>query len=78
MTPLRYEREKRHLSVAQVSRDVGVDHSQYSKIELARLRATPAVAERIAKYFGHAVTEMQILYPERYLSRPTAGTGEAA
>lgn len=65
-TPLRAERERRGLHAIDVARALEIDQSHYSKIENGKLTPTPKVAERIALYFGHAVTELQILYPERY------------
>ena len=67
ITPLRAEREKRDdVAASQVAKAVGIDQSYYSKIELGKIKPSAEIAERIALYFGHAVSEMQILYPERF------------
>jgi hypothetical protein len=29
------------------------------------------MAARLAKHFGHEITEIQILYPERFVDSPT-------
>ena len=73
-TPLRIERKRRGLLALEVAQSLKIDQSYYSKIELGKLAPSPEVAEKIALHFGHAVTEMQILYPERY----PVQTGEAA
>jgi len=65
-TPLQRIRIARGLTQKQVALGAEIDPGQYSRIENAKEQATPRAAERIAKSFGHEVTEMQILYPERY------------
>lgn len=65
-TPLRIERERRGWSSLKVARELTINQSYFSKIELAKVKPRPEIAERIALHFGHAVTELQILYPERY------------
>lgn len=66
MTPLRFEREKRRISQIEVAKAINIDQSHYSKIELGKLRTTPEIAERLALYFGYSISEIQILYPERF------------
>ena len=73
VTPLRAERERRGWVASDVARKLGIDQSYYSKIELGKLRPGPEVAEKIALHFKHGVTEMQILYPERYPSQNAPG-----
>lgn len=65
-TPLRVERKRRGLTTAQVAEATEIDPSYYCKIELGKAQPTPRAAEKIALYFGHAVSEMQILYPRRF------------
>jgi transcriptional regulator with XRE-family HTH domain len=55
---------------AQVARAVGIDASYYSKIESGSVRATPDIAKRLEEHFGHAISRMQILYPEDYPATP--------
>lgn len=71
-TPLRKIRTSRGLSLETVARAVATDRANLSRLERGLQNATPELAERIADYFGYAITEMQILYPDRYKS------GEAA
>jgi transcriptional regulator with XRE-family HTH domain len=70
ITPLQAHREKlgqvqRHVAVA-----LGIDPSHYRRVELALVQASPELANRIAKYFGNAITRDQILYPEDYAAAP--------
>ena len=66
MTPLRKIRHAREESIHQVAEAVGTNAGNLSRIENAKQKASPELAERLAKYFGYAVTEIQILYPERF------------
>lgn len=67
MTPLRTERERRGLTASAVAAAVGATQSHYSKVEKSLAQASPDLANRLAKYFGNAVTRDQILYPEDYV-----------
>jgi transcriptional regulator with XRE-family HTH domain len=68
MSPLRAERERRDLSATSVAHAVGTTQSHYSKVENCKAQASPELAAKLAAYFGHALTELQILYPERYIT----------
>ena len=72
MTPLRIERERRKWTAISVAEALDLNQSYYSKIELGKIRPSPEIAERIAFHFGHAVSEMQILYPERFPDTTTS------
>jgi transcriptional regulator with XRE-family HTH domain len=65
-TPLRTLRLQRGQTLMEVGRAVGIDHGNLSRIETGKQQASPALAERLAKHFGYAITEIQILYPERF------------
>lgn len=66
ITPLRKAREKKGGSTYDVAAAVGVNQSQYSRVESGARRPSPELADRIAKYYGNAVTRDQILFPEDY------------
>jgi transcriptional regulator with XRE-family HTH domain len=68
-TPLRMIREQRGVTLAQVSIATGIDVGKLSRLERGKVSASPEDAAKLAHYFGHAVTELEILYPERYASR---------
>jgi transcriptional regulator with XRE-family HTH domain len=65
-TPLRAAREARGLTTYAVADAVGVNQSQYTRVENARSKASPELANRLAKFFGNVVTRDQILFPEDY------------
>lgn len=49
-----------------VANDNGIDPGQYSRMERGIDPLTPERAEALSRYFGSAVSEMELLYPERY------------
>jgi transcriptional regulator with XRE-family HTH domain len=65
-TLLRKAREKKGESTYVVAAAVAVNQSQYSRVENGKRRPSPELADRIAKYFGNAITRDQILFPEDY------------
>ena len=65
-TPLRTLRLARGQSIPHVARAVGVVASTLSRMERGLQRPSPELAEKLAKHFGYAITEMQLLYPERF------------
>jgi len=67
--PLKAARTRRGLTLDQVSQAVGTDSGNLSRIENGKQKASPDLAERLAKHFGGEITEIQILYPERFSSK---------
>lgn len=66
-TPLRKIREAMGLKQNAVAAAVGLDQTTYSRIEGGKsYRAGADNAEKISRYFGGAVTEIHILFPERF------------
>lgn len=65
-TPLRLARERREMTIVQVSTATGIDPGNLSRIERGCQTPSKDVAEKLAKFFDNEVTEIQILYPERY------------
>ncbi|WP_313309306.1 helix-turn-helix domain-containing protein [Stutzerimonas nitrititolerans] len=82
MSPLRKLRKRRGWSLQKVAdqvRELGgsADVGSLSRIERCRLTAAPALAEKICRVFGGELTELQILYPERFAEEQAeAGAGE--
>lgn len=66
MTPLRAARIKAGKTIAEVAHLVGVDQGNLSRIERGEQNAGKDLAEKLARYYGNEVTEIQIIYPERY------------
>lgn len=80
MTPLKRARLSRGWTQADVSArlaDLGerVDSGNLSRVERGTQRASTALAEKLAQVFEGELTEIHILYPERF-SEP--GPDEAA
>lgn len=71
MTPLKRARTKRNWRLADVCqrlRDLGenIDTGNLSRIERCEQRASPTTAEKLVRVFDGEITEIHILYPERY------------
>lgn len=71
-TPLRLIREKRSQTIQEVATAVGIDAGNLSRIERGEQTPSTELAEKLAKHYGHEVTEMQILYPTRYMQEAAA------
>lgn len=65
-TPLKTLRTDRNQTLQTVAKAVDTDAGNLSRIENGKQRASPDLAEKLAKHFGYAITEIQILYPERF------------
>lgn len=68
MTPLRTLRLKKNLQLNVVAQAVGTDAGNLSRIETGKQRTTPQLAEDLRKYFKDEISELEILYPERYVT----------
>lgn len=66
-TPLRQWRTQRRLTLTEVASAVGIDTGNLSRIELGKQKASTALAAKLAERFKGQITEMQILYPKRYV-----------
>lgn len=53
-------------TVSEVADAIGIDQSTLSRIELRQQAPSVSVAEKLARYFG-TISEIEILYPERYM-----------
>jgi transcriptional regulator with XRE-family HTH domain len=69
-TPLKRLREDRGISAEAVAVAVGVSQAAVSRVENGKAQASPRLADRLARYFGNAITRDQILYPEDYVGVP--------
>ena len=65
-SPLKQARLRRNATLTEVSEAVNTNRGNLSRIENGLQKARPKLAEKLATYFGHEITEIQILYPERY------------
>lgn len=66
--PIKAVRIQRGLTLQAVAHAVGTDAGNLSRIENGKQRASAEMAEKLAKHFGYAITEIQILYPERFVA----------
>jgi putative transcriptional regulator len=73
-TPLRRMRESAGKTIVEVGRSVGVDPGNLSRIENGKQKASTELAEKLAKFFEGSITELEILYPERFETAPPAGS----
>lgn len=64
--PLKAVRIKRGQTLTEVAHSVGTDAGNLSRIENGKQKASAEMAEKLAKHFGYEITEIQILYPERF------------
>lgn len=64
-TPLRKLREARGLSQKKVAAEIDIDQAAYSRIEAGEAKPADTVA-KIVKFFGSALTEAHVLFPDRY------------
>lgn len=69
-TPLKAHREGNKMTSRQVALDLGITPSHYRRVEIGETAASPELANRLAKYFGNAITRDQILYPQDYVDTP--------
>jgi transcriptional regulator with XRE-family HTH domain len=78
ITPLRKARQDRNETLKTVADAVGLDTGSLSRIEQGKQGCSPETAAKLAGYFGaDEITEMQILYPERYLVKQPEGAVSA-
>jgi len=74
MTPLKKARTSRGWTLTDVSARLAslgadrVDTGNLSRIERGVQRASTALAESLSRVFDGEITEIHILYPERYAS----------
>ncbi|WP_210507426.1 MULTISPECIES: helix-turn-helix domain-containing protein [Pantoea] len=66
-TPLRKMREENGLTISEVALAVKIDVGNLSRIERGIQVTSIETAERISRFFKGKISEMQILYPQRYV-----------
>jgi transcriptional regulator with XRE-family HTH domain len=64
-TPLRKLRLVLGLKQSEVAEGIGLQRPNYCKIELGAT-PDPKTAVKISDYFGGAVTELHLMFPERF------------
>lgn len=66
ITPLRQARESRNMTIQQVAIAIGTDSGNLSRIERGLQVPSKDLAEKLVKHFDGEITEIQILWPERF------------
>ena len=68
ITPLRKARLNARMTIQEVAAAINCDPGNLSRMERGKQRPSAEVAEKLAHIFSAELTEIQILYPERYQS----------
>jgi transcriptional regulator with XRE-family HTH domain len=76
MTPLKRVRTARKWTLAEVSARLAklgdpVDTGNLSRVERGTQRASVSLAESLSRVFDGEITEIHILYPERFVGDST-------
>ncbi len=66
MTPLRKARLASKMTIQEVAALVNCDPGNLSRMERNIQRPSAEVAEKLAALFGPKLSEIQIIYPERF------------
>jgi transcriptional regulator with XRE-family HTH domain len=66
-TPLRKMRVKKKLTISEVAIATQLDVGNLSRIERGIQVPSLETAEKLSRFFKGKITEMQILYPQRYM-----------
>ncbi len=72
-TPLRKMRIAQNMTIQEVATAMEMDVGNLSRIERGAQATSLATAEKLSKFFGGAINEMQILYPKLF-SAPDENT----
>ncbi|HAV3453225.1 helix-turn-helix transcriptional regulator [Acinetobacter baumannii] len=67
-SPLARKRKELKLTVEQVASGVGCSAPNYWRIESGEQQPRKNLLQAIIRYFDNQVTEMEILFPERYVT----------
>lgn len=67
-TPLRKMRVEKGLTIAEVAIATNLDVGNLSRIERGIQVTSLDTAEKLSQYFKGLITEMEILYPQRYIT----------
>lgn len=65
-SPLKQIRQKTNKTLQEVSAAVGSDTGNLSRIERGIQVPSKDLTEKLVKYFDNKITEIEILYPERF------------
>lgn len=66
-SPLRSIRKAKGFSLQDVCSSVDVDNGHLSRIERGE-QTSPDMAEKLSLFFNQEISEIEILYPKRFMS----------
>lgn len=69
ITPLRKARINANLTIVEVASAVKCDPGNLSRMERGIQRPTAEMAEKLAQLFKPELSELQVLYPERFIEQ---------
>lgn len=75
-TPLRKLRLEHKKTIQDVAKATNIDVGNLSRIERGKQVTSLEIAEKLCKYFGGEISEMQILFPQRFLASDDASGSE--
>lgn len=67
-TPLKKIRTSLAKSTYEMAKVIGINQSQYYRVEAGQSKASPALAKKIAEIFEGQITRDEILFPELHVS----------
>lgn len=67
-TPLRKMRIEQNLTIQDVAKATEIDVGNLSRIERGKQVTSLLIAEKLSKFFNGKITEMQILFPQRFMT----------
>lgn len=67
-TPLRTARQARNMTLQDLAAKVESDVGNLSRIERGTQTPSPELAEKICIQFDGEINELQIIYPQRFMS----------
>lgn len=76
-TPLRKIRLERGLTLTEVSRATDIDEGNLSRLERNVQQASAETAEALSKFYRGEISEIEIIYPERYMDKRRARNSKA-
>lgn len=65
-TPLRKVRLEQKLTISEVASAINFDAGNLSRLERGIQAASLEIAEKLANFYRGKITELEILYPQRY------------
>ena len=68
MSPLRRVRKQSGRTLREVANVIGYDPASLSRVERGQQTPTLGVAAKLARYYGGQISEVEILYPQRFMT----------